>query len=82
VLIQLGDWGWDDVLTGALGGLTDEFFLEGSLDARAVLEPSLCSGLVQHEGESSQTWPKDAHMRGLSIFFLLNLFVKILHKNS
>jgi len=50
VLIQLGDWGWDDDLTGALGGLTDEFFLEGGWDARAALEPSLGSGLVQHKG--------------------------------
>jgi len=67
VLIQLGDWGWDDDLTGALGGLTDELFLKGGWETRAALEPSLGSGLVQHEGEGSQTWPQDAHAWGLQV---------------
>jgi len=75
VLIQPGDWGWDDDLTGALGGLADEFFLEGGWDARAALEPSLGSGLVQHKGEGSQAWPQDAHAWGLQVSRALSIHV-------
>jgi len=75
VLIQLGDWGWDDDLTGALGGLTDKFFLEGGWEARAALEPSLSSRLVQHEGEGSQAWPQNTHGRGLQVSRALAIHV-------
>jgi len=75
VLVQLGDWCWDDDLTGALGGLTDELFLEGGWEARAALEPSLSSRLVQHEGEGSQAWPQNTHGRGLQVSRALAIHV-------
>jgi len=75
VLIQLGHWGWDHDLTWALGGFTDEFFLEGGREARAALEASFGSRLVQHEREGSQTWPKDAHAWGLQVSSALTVHV-------
>jgi len=66
-LIQLGDWGWDDDLTWALGGLTDKFFLEGGWEPRAAHKAWFSSRLVQHEGEGSQAWPQDTHAWGLKV---------------
>jgi len=66
-LVQLGDWGWDDDLTWALGGHADIFFLKGGWEARAALEASFGSRLVQHEGEGSQAWPQDTHAWGLQV---------------
>merc|ERR1719249_483721 len=75
VLIQLGHWGWDHDLTWALGGLTDEFFLEGGREARAAFKASFGSRLVQHEGEGSQTLPKNAHAWGLQVSSALAVHV-------
>merc|ERR1711915_336244 len=69
-LVQLGDWGWDDGLTGALGRLAHELLLEGrwkARKARALLEARGGSRLVQHVGDGSQAWPHDAHAWGLDV---------------
>jgi len=66
-LVQLGDWSWDDGLTGALGGLTHELFLDGRWESRATLESGGGSRLVEHEGEGSQAWPHDTHSWGLEV---------------
>jgi len=74
-LVQLRDWGWDDNLTWAPGGLTDEFFLEGSWESRAAHKAGFGSRLVQHEREGSQAWPQDAHAWGLQVSGALAIHV-------
>jgi len=74
-LVQLGDWCWDNYFTWALGNLTGKFCLKGRWQARAVLKTRLSSRLVQHEGEGSQTWPQNAHARGLEVSRALTIHV-------
>merc|ERR1711973_481061 len=69
-LVQLGDWGWDDCFTGALGGFTLELLPEArwkAREARAPLKTRLRARLVEHVGDGSQTWPHNTHAWGLQI---------------
>jgi len=69
-LVQLGDWGWDDGFTGALGGFTLELLLEArwkARETRAPLKTRLRARLVEHVGDGSQTWPHNTHTWGLQI---------------
>merc|ERR1719184_516959 len=74
-LVQFGDWGWDDNLTWALGGLTGKFFLEGSWEARAAYKTWFSSRLVQHEGEGSQAWSQNTHTWGLEVSRALTVHI-------
>jgi len=69
-LVQLGDWGWDDGFTGALGGFTLELLPKArwkARETRAPLKTRLRARLVEHIGDGGQTWPHNTHAWGLQI---------------
>merc|ERR1712029_950412 len=72
-LIQLGDWGWDDDLTGAFSRQPYELWLEGCWDTCTTLKASGRSRLVHNEGKSSQLWWQDTHAWGLKVSRLLTI---------
>jgi len=74
-LVQLGDWGWDDDLTGALGNFTHKLGLEGRWYASTTLKARGRSRLVQNEGNSSQVWPHDTHLWGLKVSRLFTIHI-------
>jgi len=72
-LVQLGDWGWDDDLTGAPVGLALELFLDGSWESRATFKSS--GGRLEQIGVGSQGWPHDTHAWGLQVSRALTVHV-------
>jgi len=74
-LVQLGDWGWDDDLTGAFSRQPHELWLEGCWDTSATLKARGRSRLVDNEGKSSQVWWHDTHAWGLKVSRLLTIHI-------
>jgi len=75
VFVKLGDWGWDDDLTGAFSRQLHELWLEGGWDTSATLKTRGRSRLVDNEGKSSQVWWHDTHAWGLKVSRLLTIHI-------